>query len=114
MNWDALILEQLLPEEKVDETASSIQIPKCITSKNAMSYEPHAFVNTSENAFAVVYLRNVTKSGANISLVAAKTKVALIKNSITKLKLHTTSALGIRFSKIVRKELRVISVSRVG
>lgn len=69
----------------------------------------HVYIcRTSEDAFAaVIYLRSITNTGANISLVAAKAKLAPIKLlSIPRLELQG-AILGTKLLNTVRNELRL-------
>lgn len=114
INWDDLLPENLLTiwRKWIEEfhEITKIRIPRCysLMIPNATSIDIHAFCDSSEKAFAsVVYLRTLCNEKVDISLIAAKTRVAPLKPlSIPKLELQA-AVMSSRLVHSIKTELEI-------
>ncbi|OXA55241.1 Pro-Pol polyprotein [Folsomia candida] len=97
------------------QNITKFQLPRCLSPNLSKSQDNqlHVFGDASEEAYgAVVYLRMITPTGIEVSLISAKAKVAPIKVvSIPRLELQA-AVLGTRLQKFIKEEMS-IPINRV-
>ncbi|XP_053667104.1 uncharacterized protein LOC128716206 [Anopheles marshallii] len=111
-DWDERIPEDLGVKWRewliLVKEANRFEVSRCVIPAKTQSIELHTFVDASEEAFAAcVYLRSFNGQKYTTHLLAAKARVAPLKNlSIPRLELQA-AVLGVRLTHLVKQELRV-------
>lgn len=112
LNWDEQISRGIKMQWdkwlKRIHVARTLAFPRCFSKgQNCLKRELHVFVDASEQAFAAVaYLRTVYETHVDVTIIAAKTRVAPTKPlSIPRLELQA-AVLGVRLAETIKNEIR--------